>query len=561
MKIVDCAVVGWVCAALACLGSVAAAATPVHYVVFEMSQDGRVSPLHYARVEMQADAEALLAAQTVAASGHDAVVDYHLRQHGVDLGARQLRLPLLRGEFARDPGRDDSIVAAPVDDSAPRAFVLRVPVDAADAIEFGSGAAAQTFDLATLARQATQLREARLPQLQVQRASASGPAANRVDLLVFAEGYTAAQQALFNADVALLHDGLFALTPYKDYESHMNWTPVFAVSAQAGADHPPYQAGCTGTNCCADTAAQSDPRAGQFVNTAFNARFCAYQVHRLLTVNNALVLAAAAAYPDWDAIVVLVNDPVYGGSGGDLSVTSTNIYAREIVLHEYGHSFTGLADEYSDPYPGFPACSDLAGSAQCEANVTNQTNAALVKWRAWFTPGNPIPTPAGTTGVGLFQGARYLSSGMYRPVDSQCQMRMLGQPFCPVCRQEYVRKLYAGGWGVPSGGISPIEPGSASPPTTQPVDYVPGTLRTFSVDLLWPSVGTLDTQWWLDGVRIVGPWTASYPFVQATPTPATRTLEVRVRDPSPYVAGNLPTYTRSWTIHVDAERIFTDGFD
>ena len=105
MKIVDCAVVGWVCAALACLGSVAAAATPVHYVVFEMSQDGRVSPLHYARVEMQADAEALLAAQTVAASGHDAVVDYHLRQHGVDLGARQLRLPLLRGEFARDPGR------------------------------------------------------------------------------------------------------------------------------------------------------------------------------------------------------------------------------------------------------------------------------------------------------------------------------------------------------------------------------------------------------------------------------------------------------------------------
>ena len=102
------------------------------------------------------------------------------------------------------------------------------------------------------------------------------------------------------------------------------------------------------------------------------------------------------------------------------------------MIHEFGHTFTGLADEYDSPYPGYPPCTDLLAQT-CEANVTNQTIAASVKWRDLFTPGIWIPTPSGTPGIGLFEGARYQSTDMYRPAD-QCEMRQLGVEFCSVCR-------------------------------------------------------------------------------------------------------------------------------
>jgi hypothetical protein len=188
-----------------------------------------------------------------------------------------------------------------------------------------------------------------------------------------------------------------------------------------------------------------------------------------------------------------------------------------------------------------------------------------VKWNSWFTPANPIPTPAGTSGVGLFQGARYLSSGMYRPVDTQCLMQFLGVPFCPVCRQEYVRTLYRGGWGAPAGGIDLIEPGSESPGTALTVDYAIGTSLPFSATLLQPSIGTLDVQWLLDGNPIGGAHSPSYAFSQVGATPAIRTLALRVRDMTSYVspqmAGTLLEHTRSWTIRVNDDVIFRNGFD
>lgn len=83
--------------------------------------------------------------------------------------------------------------------------------------------------------------------------------------------------------------------------------------------------------------------------------------HRLVVVDDAAVLAAAAAVPNWDRILVLVNDITYGGSGGPLLGSSVHPQAPDIIRHEYGHSFTGLADEYDTPFPGFPACSDVSG--------------------------------------------------------------------------------------------------------------------------------------------------------------------------------------------------------
>jgi hypothetical protein len=552
-------------AMLGLLVSASAAAVPTRYIVFQVAQDGRVEPVFYTEVDLAASA--LPDAMGAIDHDHETRIAYRASRGGVDLGERSVAVPLLHGEFAHDPERgDDSIDSTPAVDGE-RSFVLRIPVDGADAVEFRRKDGSQRFDLSALAMDAHALSlENRVPALQLKQEATSGSPANRLDLLVVGDGYTSAQQALFDSDAMILHDSFFGLTPYHEYMSFVNWTTGFVASNQSGADHPPYQAGCTSSTCCSDSSASGDPLSGQMVDTAFNGRFGTSQIQRLVTVSSSAVLAAAAAYPGWDKIFVVVNDATYGGSGGNISVTSTNAQANQIILHEFGHSFSHLADEYSSAYPGYPACSDLSGSAPCEPNVTNQTTAASVKWSTWFTPGNPIPTPAGHAGVGLFQGARYLTTGMYRPVDTQCLMQFLNKPFCPVCRQEYVKTLYRGGFGVPSTGIDLIEPGSESPVTTQPVAYPAGTSRLFQVTLLEPTVGSLGIQWYLDGVAISGATDASYTFTQVAATPATRTLELRVKDlttfVAPSMAGTLLDHKRTWTIHVGlSDIIFRNGFD
>lgn len=555
-------------AMLAVLASTSAIAVPTRYIVFTLDVDESVQPVFYTEVDLSPPSSVRANAIAAAEPASEERIAYHAFRHGLDLGGRSVAVPDLRGEFAHDPEHGDGSIDAFAIAKAERSFVVRIPVSDADALEFAHKNGSQRVDLDALAANAHTLALAdRVPALQIAREVSSGDPSNRLDVLVVGDGYSSAQQAQFTTDAMLLHDSFFGLTPYHEYQSFVNWTTGFIASAQSGADHPPYQAGCTTSSCCADASANGDPLSGHFVSTAFNARFCTAQIQRLVTVNQSSVLAAAAAYPGWDKIFVVVNDTTYGGSGGDMAVTSTHAQAKQIILHEFGHSFSQLADEYSSAYPGFPACSDISGNAPCEPNVTNQTAAAQVKWATWFTAGNPIPTPSGHAGVGLFQGARYLTTGMYRPVDQQCLMQYLGKPFCPVCRQEYVRTLYRGGFGVPANGIDLIEPGTESPSTAAVVVYPAGTNQVFQASLLQPTVGALDVGWYLDGNLIDAATMASYTFSQAGASPATHTLELRVKDLTAFVAssmaGALLDHKRTWTIHVvnSDDTIFENGFD
>ncbi|MCQ4164991.1 M64 family metallopeptidase [Tahibacter harae] len=541
-------------------------AEPAHYIVFALDSQDRAQAVFYAQVEL-ADGAARAATLDGGSgnSGTDRFLWQGLRK-GEAAGGGEIRVPRqLRVEHGN--AGETALQHLSAEDPH-RAFVLRLPLAQADTLELVGDRQLQRFDLGQLAATASTLplasvQPARL--LQAQRSGSSTAAANsgnRLDVLLIGDGYTAAEQTTFATHANALHTAMFNVSPYKEYASFVNWQPGFVASSQSGADHPPYQAGCTSTSCCADPAAQTDPRAGTFVSTALDSTFCTAQIHRTLFANSSKVFAAAVGFPDWDKILVTVNDPVYGGAGGSFAVLSAHALAPSIVIHEFGHSFTGLADEYTTPYPGFPACSDLGVNPGCEANVTNQTNASLVKWRSWFTPGIQIPTPAGTAGLGLFAGARYLSAGMYRPTENQCLMNALGANFCAVCRQEYVRKLYRGGFGVPAGGIDLIEPGSEYPPAAAPVHYAQGTQRSFGAALLRPSVGNIGLQWYLDGNPVAT--TESYTFQQLTPTPATRTLELRVTDQTalvqPAMAGDLLTHSRTWTIQVGNDRLFDDGF-
>lgn len=550
-----------------CAGvSAFATAQPAHYAVFHLDDEGRAVPVYYERVELADDRSNPRTDGAAAHAARGALSWRNLdgtrpgKVHSVDLES------IMHAEFARDPASSSGEIESFDVPNPQRSFVVRLPVSEGHTIALtGPGDRTQVIDLASIAASATALPLMKtVARMQLPRVATDGNPANRVDILVFGDGYTAAQQGTFNGAVATLKSQFFNVTPYMEYESFVNWTPVFLTSQDSGATHPPYQAGCTTDACCSDVEAQGDPRNGQITRTALGSRFCVNQIHRLLVVDYDLTFATAAAYPNWDVIVVSVNDPVYGGSGGSVGTISANSVAWQILTHEYGHTFTKLADEYSSAYPGFPACSDISGSAHCEANVTDQTSTSSSKWRSWFTPGNPIPTPPGTPGVGLFQGARYLSSGMYRPVN-QCMMRVLNVDFCPICAQEYVKQLYRGGWGVPAGGIDLIEPGSETPSTQQPVAYAPGDDLSFSASLLAPTIGALGVQWTLDGQPIPGAHSAQYMFHQDAATPATRTLALHVDDQTPLVNGamadGLLDSTRTWTIEVGGDRIFRNGFD
>jgi PKD repeat protein len=532
--------------------------TDAHYVVFELDASGKPQPMSYRLVHL-ADAPASksdtdVALRVSAGRETEAIVVRAIAPDGSvafqDVAEVPRWVNLEHGLYGEGGPIGEELLPAQ------KAFAVRVPVAAGPRLRLTvvrddvPAPAAAEFDLASLSASAARLPLAsfasRLPQASPLVASSG----NRLDLLVMGDGYMASEQAKFNTDAANVFATFFNMTPYKEYASYVNTATLFTASAQSGADHPPYSASCASVQlptCCADPTMNTDPLRGTFVNTAFDATYCSFNTHRNLGINNSKVMTAAAAAPDWDKILVVVNDATYGGSGGPIGVVSTHALAVNIAQHEFGHSFTRLADEYSAAFPGYPPCSDVAGPAACEPNVTDQTLRASIKWNAWILPATPIPTTGTDPNlVGLYLGARYLAAGMYRP-QVNCIMRALGIPFCKICAEAYVLRLYTGGWGNPSGGIRSIEPGSESPAPGNVPLALPASLA-LSVGLLQPSGGTLTSAWTVNGAPAGSG--ASFTFRGATP--GTYVVKLATHDGTPLVsaaaAGTKLDSSRTWTV-------------
>lgn len=262
----------------------------------------------------------------------------------------------------------------------------------------------------------------------------NGPASRRFNLVLFGDGYQAAQLRQYAADVQNFVDVLFATAPFDGWRSAFNVYRVDVSSTDNGADDP---TACGGS--------------GATARTYFDASFCNGGVQRLLLVNEAAVIDTAnAQVPEWKMLVMIVNSKIYGGSGGQVATFSLAPQATDIALHEMGHTAFGLADEYGF-YIGCDLESDRDNHPRgepIEANVTTNTDRATLKWRQLVDASTPVPTtrnpdctrcddrpspvPAGT--VGLFEGARYYHCGAFRP-EFNCRMRALSAPFCRVCRE------------------------------------------------------------------------------------------------------------------------------
>lgn len=549
---------GALLALLSALSASQALAEDAHYFVVREQANGALSIASHRLVSVRGKVTPITASQP---SRQQSVLGASLvdKQTGAQVFSTQaLGSPWIRAEF-QSPGQPQ--IEGKVVPADERQYVLRLPVQAGKLLRLKGNTTAAgdrakaaatsakapppaTLDIDLDQYTAPALQRAAPPLPPVPGSDSgllinNGDAANRLDLLVVAEGYTLAQKAQFMTQATELARKFLSISPYKDYQQLINVRWLFVPSNQSGADKPD----------CGETPGAEVVA----VDTAFDATYCAAGLRRLLVVDGGKVLTAAADVPDWDMVAVLVNDEEYGGSGGYLSVSSTNGSSAEVMQHELGHSFSKLADEYDSPYPGFPACSDLPGSSlgACEVNVTDQTDRNSLKWKRWVATSTPIPSvapEADPIAAGLWQGARYQSVGLYR----QCFggiMRSLGAPFCHVDGEAFVKQLFGGGWGAPAAGISLIEPGSL--PLAANTTANVGTQVRFEATLAGSANNGALTATWLVDKQPVQTVATQHGHAQAfnytVASNALHTIELKVKDNTPLTL-DAPTASRTWTV-------------
>ena len=242
----------------------------------------------------------------------------------------------------------------------------------------------------------------RTPYLTLQQAADT---TRCIHIAYVAEGYQEQEMQTFVDDAKTAMEALFAHEPFKSMRNRFNIVAVMSPSKDSGT---------------------SEPGKGEWRQTALGSHFNTFYSDRYLTTLNLKALHDWLAGIPYEHIIVLVNTEKYGGGGilnsYNLSMAHHRMF-KPVVVHEFGHSFAGLADEYAyeqEAIPMYPA--DVE---PWEPNITTQVNFGA-KWKDMVGK---------IDGVGLFEGAGYSLKGVYRP-ENDCRMRTNENPtFCHVCEK------------------------------------------------------------------------------------------------------------------------------
>jgi hypothetical protein len=290
-----------------------------------------------------------------------------------------------------------------------------------------------------------------------------GLPAEKVDLLILGDGYTRAELPRFRADARRLVDALFEHEPFRGRKSDFNVRALDLATAESGVNRP---------------------QAGRFRRTSLGAEYNIFGSERyILTLDNRSLRDIAGSAP-YEFLVILVNDDQYGGGGilrDQATVAAHTDFAEYVFVHEFGHHFAGLGDEYYSSDVAY-ATGDGHHVEPWEPNITALHDPANLKWRELVDPTTPLPTPWAKAEfdahaeriraerraliergapehefdalfrkqqaweteflgsmehsgkVGAFEGASYQSTGLYRP-EADCIMFTRNEVgFCAVCR-------------------------------------------------------------------------------------------------------------------------------
>lgn len=244
----------------------------------------------------------------------------------------------------------------------------------------------------------------------------SGDPAIKVDIVILPEGYTNEEMGLFIDDCREFADGMFGYAPYDENKDKFNIIGVLAPSGDSGNDIP------------ADNI---------WKQTLLNTNFYTFDSERYcMTMDNKSVRDLASNAP-YDQIYILVNNKKYGGGAiynyYNVSVNS-NEKASQIFIHELGHGFAGLGDEYYNSSTSYNDFYNLK-IEPWEPNLTTLVDFDS-KWKDMVKKRTPIPTPDTEKfekKVGVFEGGGYVAKGVYRPVHDCLMKSFDDDKFCPVC--------------------------------------------------------------------------------------------------------------------------------
>jgi hypothetical protein len=300
-----------------------------------------------------------------------------------------------------------------------------------------------------------------------------GDPATKVDLLVLGDGYTAAERGKFERDARRFMEALFSTSPFREHQKDFNVWGLCPAAEESGV---------------------SRPSSGIYRRSPVGAAYDTFGTERYVLTTENRALRDVASFAPYEFIEILVNGQTYGGGGifnQYATVAIDNLWAGYVGVHEFGHQFAGLADEY---YTSDVAYLPPATKTEpWEPNVTALLDPANLKWKDLVAAGTPVPTPwnqeefdrferdiqrqrkelraagkpeaeidelfrkqrekedamlgsekyAGK--VGAFEGANYEAKGYYRS-EVDCIMFTRHRTFCAVCRRaiERVIGMYAG---------------------------------------------------------------------------------------------------------------------
>ena len=245
-----------------------------------------------------------------------------------------------------------------------------------------------------------------------------------VDVVILPEGYTQAEMGKFIKDCDFFVKSLFDYAPYDRYRESFNVRGVMAPSVESG---------CT------------MPGDHVYKNTVMRFSFWTFDSERYcMSTDNRDIRDLAGQVP-YDQIYILVNTDKYGGGGiynFYCSSASSNSFSGDVIIHEFGHGFAGLADEYYYDATGYDHMDNLAVEPW-EPNITTMVDFSG-KWGDMLDKNTPVPTPREKKyeqTIGVFEGGGYEPKGMYSP-HMDCLMKTFkGHEFCPVCQRAIERMI------------------------------------------------------------------------------------------------------------------------
>lgn len=244
-----------------------------------------------------------------------------------------------------------------------------------------------------------------------------------IDVAILAEGYTKEEMDSFFIYAEKAVSAILNHEPFKSMADKFNFVAVGSPSEDSGV---------------------SIPRTGDWKTTVFNSHFSTFYSARYLTTDRLSQVHDALKGIPYEHIIIIANSGEYGGGGIYNSYTLATAKHKlmpPVIVHEFGHGFGGLADEYF--YPDDEMSNQYPVDVEpWEPNLTTLTDFGS-KWENKLTPGTPVPTPAEKAkeyNTGVFEGGGYSLKGVYRPAD-ECRMRNNTYPtFCKVC-DDWLRKL------------------------------------------------------------------------------------------------------------------------